>query len=68
MTTDNDPHVFDLGAAAIWIAAFFDILPKVAVLLSVVWAIIRVLETRTVQHMLGKRAWIKDNDHDENIL
>lgn len=57
----QEPHATygDLGAAAIWIASIAQLLPSIAALLSVIWFAIRVLETPTVQLLLGRYAWIK---------
>jgi len=66
----NDPNVTsagDVGAVTLSVMAFFNILPSIAALLSVIWLVLRILESRTVQTALGKRAWIKEyrNDEDE---
>jgi hypothetical protein len=66
MTHDNAPNVIDAGAITIWIATLANILPSVAALLSIVWFMIRIAESKTVQKLLGKYAWIKENDNDNN--
>lgn len=59
-------NYLDLGAFTVWIAAFFHILPSIAALLSVVWIVLRILELRTSQKLLGRYAWIKRNKEDND--
>jgi hypothetical protein len=59
MTTNEGAHYLDIGAVTVWIASLAQILPSVAALLSIIWFAIRILESATVQQMLGPYAWIK---------
>lgn len=56
---NNDTaHVLDLGAVTIWIASLAQILPSIAALLSIIWFIVRIVESQTFQMLLGKYAWL----------
>jgi|TARA_R110000823_G_scaffold181874_1_gene314177 hypothetical protein len=53
----NDPKtVLDVGAAVVVGLSWTQILPNVAAILSIVWFIIRICETKTV------RKWFKKDD------
>ena len=59
MTNDDESSidwgaVVDWGAVAIAAGTFFDFLPAVASLMSVIWFALRIYETDTVQRLLGK--------------
>lgn len=45
----------DAGAVGVWIAAMFEWLPEAAALASLIWALIRIYETDTVQELLGRK-------------
>lgn len=63
---DGSMHIVDVGATALWLSTFVDKMPSIAAALSVIWFALRVLETRTVQRLLGKRAWVKRGTEDES--
>tara|TARA_R110000822_G_scaffold102495_9_gene228909 strand:- start:485 stop:646 length:162 start_codon:yes stop_codon:yes gene_type:complete len=50
-----DKSAFDVGAVAISVGTLFEYLPAVASLLSVVWLLLRIWESDTVQRMIGRR-------------
>ena len=50
-----DKNFIDWSAMAVSLGALFEWLPAIASLLSVVWLIIRIFESRTVQRWLGQR-------------
>lgn len=62
---DGSAHVVDAGAVVLWITSAADMAPRIAALLSVVWFAIRVAETKTVQALLGKYAWVKSYGRDD---
>lgn len=68
--TPNDPTTstyIDIGAVTLWIATAANFMPAVAALLSIVWFTLRILETRTVQKLLGSYSWIeRSNRHDSS--
>ena len=51
----NDKNVFDWGAVAISLGTLFEYLPAAASLLSVIWLLLRIWESDTVQRMIGRR-------------
>lgn len=52
---DHTKHVFDAASVGVVALSFFDWLPKIAALLSVIWVCIRIYETDTVQRLLGRK-------------
>lgn len=52
--SENMKHVGDAISAGLAVATLADWLPAVAALLSIVWTVIRIFETRTVQSLLGR--------------
>lgn len=63
MTNNNDPglNIADATAATVGIASFMQYLPSVAAFLSIIWFVIRILESETAQMLLRRvgRSWIK---------
>lgn len=59
--------MLDAGAFTLYVASFAQLLPSIAAFLSVAWFGLRILETRTVQKLLGKWSWIeyKAGDKDD---
>jgi len=53
---DHFKNTVDVGAITITVGAVVELLPAVASLLSVLWMVIRIYETKTVQRLLGKEA------------
>jgi len=54
MTTETTKHAVDALSIATVVGTLADILPALAALFSLVWSIIRILETDTVRNWLGK--------------
>tara|TARA_R110000868_G_scaffold385618_2_gene653570 strand:+ start:700 stop:858 length:159 start_codon:yes stop_codon:yes gene_type:complete len=50
----SDKNVIDWGAVAVSLGTLFEILPAIASLLSVIWLLLRILESDTVQRMIGR--------------
>tara|TARA_B110000503_G_scaffold127495_1_gene197295 strand:- start:122 stop:295 length:174 start_codon:yes stop_codon:yes gene_type:complete len=50
-----DKNVIDGGAVAVSLGSLFEFLPAIASLLSVIWLLLRILESDTVQRALGRR-------------
>lgn len=61
---DGSAHLIDAGAFILWISTFVDQMPAIAAALSIIWFALRIMETRTVQQALGKRAWVKRSMED----
>lgn len=57
----NEPtaNIIDAGAITIWIASLSQILPSIAALLSIIWFVIRIIESETAQKLLGRYGWLK---------
>lgn len=53
--TETGKLLGDIGAVGVWLAAMAEWLPAMAALASLVWALIRIYETDTVQKMLGRK-------------
>lgn len=63
MNTDNIEHILaDSTSIAIILGTVADSLPPIAALVSIIWFIIRIYETDTVQRMLGNRPSKGDKD------
>jgi hypothetical protein len=48
-------HVVDALSIMTVLGTLMDILPSVAALLSIVWSLLRIYESKTVQGWLGKK-------------
>lgn len=56
-TTETVKHVTDGLSIITVLGTLADILPALAALFSLVWSIIRIMETRTVRQWLGKEPY-----------
>lgn len=54
-------HVADAASITVWVGAMLQWLPAVAALVSIVWGVIRIYETHTIQTLLGKTHRRKDD-------
>ena len=52
---EPDKLMLDFGALGVTAGAFFQILPSITALASLIWVCIRIYETETVQSLLGKQ-------------
>lgn len=52
---EHTKHVFDWTSIGIALGTLVKVLPSIAAALSIVWSVIRIYETKTVQ------GWIKRN-------
>ena len=50
----GDKNLIDWGAVIISAGSLFQFLPAVASLLSVIWLLLRIFESETVQRALGR--------------
>lgn len=50
----QDKLMIDGIAGSVTVGAFFDMLPSLTALFSLIWVAIRIYETDTVQSILGK--------------
>lgn len=60
-TVEASKHVIDAVSVLTVIGTLFEQLPHIAALFTLLWSIVRLYETRTVQKMLGKE---KDDEKD----
>lgn len=51
---EPDKLLLDFGALGVTAGAFFQILPSITALASLIWICIRIYETDTVKKLLGK--------------
>lgn len=52
--TDATKHVIDGASIATAVGTMMQLLPAIAALFTIVWTLIRIYETKTVQKLLGK--------------
>lgn len=55
MNHDTGKHVVDAASIGTVLATLAGWLPAIAALFTIVWTAIRIYETDTVQHILGKK-------------
>jgi len=51
---DHTKHFIDWTSIGIALGSLMQILPSIAAVLSIVWSIIRIYETKTVQALIAK--------------
>ena len=56
---DHTKHVIDWTSIGIALGSLIKVLPSIAAALSIVWTLIRIYETKTVQGWIKK--WAKPN-------
>lgn len=54
-------HIFDAFSISAVIGTIIGMLPAIAALLSIIWTIIRIYETKTVQRFISKMKSTKDS-------
>lgn len=54
-TMDVGKHVVDAISVGTVVSTLLGYLPALAALASLIWSVIRIIETDTVQHWLGKK-------------
>ena len=52
--TDATKHIIDGASIATAVGTMMQLLPAIAALFTIVWTVIRIYETKTVQKLLGK--------------
>lgn len=52
---DTDKTLVDISALGVTAGAFFQVLPSITALASLIWVCIRIYETETVKKLLGKK-------------
>ena len=51
---ESTKHVLDTASIATAVGTVMQILPAIAALFTIVWTLIRIYETKTIQKLLGK--------------
>lgn len=52
--TDATKHVIDGASIATAVGTMMQLLPAIAAVFTIVWTVIRIYETKTMQKLLGK--------------
>lgn len=52
--TDATKHVIDGASIATAVGTMMQVLPAIAAVFTIVWTVIRIYETKTMQKLLGK--------------
>ena len=52
--SDATKHIIDGASIATAVGTMMQVLPAIAALFTIVWTVIRIYETKTVQKLLGK--------------
>ncbi len=60
--SEQTKHAIDAISLATVLASLTAWLPPIAALISIIWGLIRIYETKTVQGLLGKSTKFKDHD------
>jgi uncharacterized membrane protein len=69
MTLETAGHTADVGAVMTIVAVFMDVLPHISAIVTLLWLLIRVYETQTVQNALQKhKATKRRNKHKKEPL
>jgi len=59
---ETTKHVVDALSIMTVVGTLVEMLPSIAALFTIVWTLIRIWETRTVQNLLGRTKLTKDGD------
>ena len=51
---NTEKNIMDITSISVVVGSLAQLLPAVAAILSIVWSVIRIYETKTVQKWLGK--------------
>jgi hypothetical protein len=51
---ESTKHIIDTASIATALGTVMQLLPAIAALFTIVWTLIRIYETKTVQKLLGK--------------
>ena len=51
---ESTKHVLDTASIATAVGTVMQVLPAIAALFTIVWTLIRIYETKTIQKLLGK--------------
>jgi hypothetical protein len=51
---ESTKHILDTASIATALGTVMQVIPAIAALFTIVWTLIRIYETKTVQKLLGK--------------
>jgi hypothetical protein len=51
---ESTKHIIDTASVVTAVGTVMQVLPAIAALFTIVWTLIRIYETKTVQKLLGK--------------
>jgi hypothetical protein len=51
---ESTKHILDTASIATALGTVMQVLPAIAALFTIVWTLIRIYETKTIQKLLGK--------------
>lgn len=60
--TTAQNNMVDIGAIVVLLGSFTKVLPAIAATLTIVWTVIRIYETDTVQKFVTRRRRRKDDE------
>ena len=52
---ETTKHIVDMLSVATVLGTIMNILPAIAAIFTIIWTVIRIYETETVQRLLGKK-------------
>lgn len=61
-THETTKHVVDALSIMTVVGTLVEMLPSIAAIFTIVWTLIRIWETKTVQNLLGRTKLTKDGD------
>ena len=59
---ETTKHVVDALSIMTVVGTLVEMLPSIAAIFTIVWTVIRIWETKTVQNLLGRTKLTKDGD------
>jgi hypothetical protein len=59
---ETTKHVVDALSIMTVVGTLMEMLPSIAAVFTIVWTVIRIWETETVQNLLGRTKLTKDGD------
>ena len=61
-THETTKHVVDALSIMTVVGTLVEMLPSIAAIFTIVWTLIRIWETKTIQNLLGRTKLTKDGD------
>jgi hypothetical protein len=51
---ESTKQIIDAGAGVVTIGAILEMVPEITAVLSLIWVVIRILETETIKNVINK--------------